>query len=447
MLTSIDRRHFFQQSSLLGAGWIAACHTGSSLSAESTSPLERLNIAAVGTQGRAAANISGVSDQNIVALADTSLSCLEQAGKTYPHARRYRDFRVMLEKEADKIDAVVVGCADHTHAPAAAMAMRLGKHCYCEKPLTHTVYESRVLAELAQENELATQMGTQIHANNNYRRVVELVEGGAIGEIREVHVWVGVDYSKRRLITGKQTPTDVDWDLWLGPSPDRPYCECVDAEGKVAPVHRFNWRWFWDYGSGGLGDFGCHYMDLAHWALQLKHPTSVVATGPQPFLVSTTSGIQVKYEYPSRGKLPPVSLTWYDGDQKPELLGKLRDGQGGPFGNSSGQLFVGSDGMIISNYSQHRLLPEDRFADFQRPDPTIPDSIGHHKEWIHAIKEGGTTTCNFDYSGALSEAVLLGVASYRSGEAIEWDAKNLKVTNSERAQQFIHKEYRAGWTL
>jgi len=450
MPTTIDRRRFLQQTSMLGAGWIAACHTSSLQGTESTSPLERLNIAAVGTQGRAGKNLHRVSDQNIVALADTSQICLEQAGATYPEARRYRDFRVMLEKEADKIDAVLVGCADHTHAPAAAMAMRLKKHVYCEKPLTHTVYEARVLARLAQDNQLVTQMGTQVHAGNNYRRVVELVQSGAIGEIREVHVWVPVDYSNRRLITSNPAPADIDWDLWLGPSPARPYCECIDAfnsEGKVAPIHRFNWRWFWDYGTGGLGDFGCHYMDLVHWALQLKHPTSISATGPKPFLVGTSSGIEVTYEHPARGELSPVTLTWYDGGKQPEILATLRDGQGNPLTWPSGQLFVGADGMIISDYGKHQLLPVERFADFQRPEPSIPTSIGHHKEWVEAIKQGGTTTCNFDYSGALTEAVLLGVASYRSGEAIEWDAENLKVTNSPEAQQFIHKEYRAGWTL
>jgi len=186
---------------------------------------------------------------------------------------------------------------------------------------------------------------------------------------------------------------------------------------------------------------------LPHWALKLKHPTKISATGPKPFLLGTTAGIEVTYDYPARGILPPVTMKWYDGGKKPEILATLRDGQGNRLDWSGGQLFVGADGMIISNYGEHRLLPEDKFADFQRPEPSIPTSIGHHKEWTEAIKNGGSTTCNFDYSGALSEAVLLGVAAYRSGEPIEWDAENLTVTNSERAQQFIHKEYRKGWTL
>ncbi len=441
------RRSFIGQCGILSAGLSLGFHRDSVQAADSTSSLEKLNIAGIGTQGRAASNVSGVADQNMVALVDTSQSCLEVAAEKYPHARQYRDFRVMLEKEGDNIDAVVVSTADHTHAPAAAMAMRMKKHVYCEKPLTHTVYEARTLAHLAQENNLVTQLGTQIHAGNNYRRVVELIQAGAIGEVREVHVWVGANYSNRRLVTNRTMPQDIAWDLWLGPSPERTYCECIDTEGKVMPLHRFNWRWFWDYGTGGLGDFGCHFIDLVHWALDLKHPTRIVAKGPEPFLMSTTGGIEVTYEYPARGKLPPVMMKWYDGGKKPAMLKTLKKGQESLENFSGGQLFVGSEGMLLSNYHEHHLLPEEKFADFERPDHSIPSSIGHHKEWVEAIKNGGTTTCNFDYSGALTEAVLLGVASYRSGEPIEWDAENLRVTNSEKAQQFIHKEYRKGWTL
>jgi predicted dehydrogenase len=351
----------------------------------------------------------------------------------------------MLEREDNNIDAVIVASPDHTHAPAAAMALRLGKHTYCEKPLTHTVYEARKLAELAAEKELVTQMGTQIHAGDNYRRVVELVESGTIGPIRECHVWVGVNYAGGKLMK-KENPAGVDWDLWLGPAPKRDYVECA-INGKHETVHPFHWRWFWDYGSGGLGDFGCHYMDLAHWALKLRHPTSVTAIGPDRDNEATTAGLVVKYEYPARGDLPPVKLTWYDGGRKPEVLSTFKDSDGKPLDWDSGQLFIGQHGAIVSNYGAHLLLPADRADSFQRPEPYIPSSIGHHKEWIEAIKSGGPTTCNFDYSGALTEAVLLGVVSYRSGEAIQWDATNLHVTNSPGAQQMIHKDYRQGWTL
>lgn len=435
MAQRLARRQFLQTSA---AAALAACHVNPSRAAEPQSPNEKLNIAAVGTTNRAGANIAGTSSENIVALCDVDENLLGKAAEQYPGARKYRDFRVMLEQEASRIDAVLVGTADHCHAPAAAMALRLNKHVYCEKPLTHTVFEARTLAELARKNKLVTQMGTQIHAGDNYRRVVELIQGGAIGEVREAHVWVGVDYSGRSLTTGTPVPKNLDWDLWLGPAPQRAY-----SDG----VHPFHWRWFWDYGTGGLGDFGCHYMDLVHWALKLRNPTRVSATGPKVDPISTTSGIVVEYHYPAREGLPPVQLTWYDGGKQPQLLSTLKGKDGQPLNWGNGQLFVGARGMVISNYDQHLLLPTDQFADFKRPEPSIPKSIGHHQEWIHAIKTGGSTTCNFDYSGALTESVLLGVVAYRSGEALEWDSQNLKVTNSSRAQDMIHKEYRKGWTL
>jgi predicted dehydrogenase len=437
MPASLARRDFLKAgAAAVGAGAIGY-FVDPSPAAESKSPNEKLNIAAIGTAGRAGADISEVASENIVALADCDGNLLGKAADRYKGARQYADFRVMLEKEAMKIDAVVVGTPDHTHAPAAAMALRLGKHVYCEKPLTHTVFEARTLAELAKKNKLVTQMGTQIHAGDNYRRVVELVQAGAIGPVREVHVWVNVNYSGAKFTSGTPTPVGLDWDLWLGPAPSRPY-----SEG----CHPFNWRRFWDFGTGGLGDFGCHYMDLAHWALDLRAPASVKAQGPEVDPVSTPPWVIVNYEYPARGKLPPVKLTWYDGGKQPELLAKLRR-KNQPLDFVSGQLFVGDEGMIVSDYGRHFLLPEEKFADFKRPEPTIPASIGHHKEWLQAIRSGSPTTCNFDYSGALTEAVMLGVVSYRSGKALSWDAENLKVTSAPEAQQYVHKEYRKGWVL
>ena len=438
MRSCLNRREFLGRSAAFGGVLAAGWHVNPSSVAESTSSNEKLNIAAVGTMNRAGANISGTSSENIVALCDVDENLLGTAAMKHPAARKYRDFRVMLEKEADKIDAVLVGTPDHCHASAAAMAMRLGKHVYCEKPLTHTVYEARTLAELAKSNNLITQMGTQIHAGDNYRRVVELIQTGAIGKVSEVHVWVGVNYGGSRFTTNTPAPKHLDWDLWLGPAPQRPY-----SKG----VHPGRWRRFWDYGTGGLGDFGCHYMDLVHWALKLRHPTTVEAEGPELHPDATPAWLIVKYQHPSRGELPPVKLTWYDGGRRPDLLSRLRGKDGKPINWGSGQLFVGEAGILLSNYSQHVLLPTDKFADIDRPEPFIPKSIGHHQEWIQAIKNGGATTCNFDYSGALTEAVLLGNVSYRSGKSIEWDAKNLKVTNAPEAQQFVHKEYRKGWTL
>ena len=436
----MNRRRFVKTAAVTSAAGYFANPTQAQ---QSDSPNERLNIAAVGATGRAGADIAGVASQNIVAIADVDSNLLEKGAAKYPSANKYRDFRVMLEQESANIDAVVVGATDHTHAPAAAMAMRLKKHCYCEKPLTHTVLEARTLANLARDNKLVTQMGTQIHAMDNYRRVVELIESDAIGPVTEVHVWASAVYTGGKFTTDTPVPKNLDWDLWLGPAVDRPY-----SEG----VHPFNWRRFWDYGTGALGDFGCHYMDLVHWALKLRSPTTVSAEGPEYDPVSTPAWCIVDYEYPARGELPPVKLTWYDSGRTPELLSSVIkrqpvDQNGKAMSTKSGQLFVGEKGMILSNYTQRSLVPAEDFSDFETPDPYIPDSIGHHNEWLNAIKTGGPTTCNFDYSGALTESVLLGTVAYRSGEKIEWDSANLKVTNSDTAQQFVHKEYRKGWTL
>ncbi len=244
MTGQVDRRDFLRHTAVVGGLVATGYFVNPSAAADSNSPNEKLNIAAVGSTGRAGDNIAGVSSQNIIAIADVDSKLLDKGAAAYPNARKYRDFRVMLEKEADKIDAVVVGTPDHTHAPAAAMALRLKKHVYCEKPLTHTVFEARTLAQLAAQNKLVTQMGTQIHAGDNYRRVVELIQRNAIGKVREVHVWCGARYSGAKFTTGTPAPPNLDWDLWLGPAPQRPY-----SEG----VHPFAWRNFWDYGTGCVG--------------------------------------------------------------------------------------------------------------------------------------------------------------------------------------------------
>jgi predicted dehydrogenase len=440
-----NRRSFLGQSLIGGVGLTAGISAGyfsETAAGQADSPNNRIRIAGVGTTGRAGADLLGVASQEMVAIADVDSDLLAKGAEPFPNARRYRDFRVMLEKEEDNIDAVVVGTPDHTHAPAAAMALRMGKHVYCEKPLTHTVYEARTLANLAREKNLVTQMGTQIHAGDNYRRVVEIVQSGILGPIERVHVWKDVTYNEGRFENAQQ-PKNLDWDLWLGPTPKRSYS---------SGVHPFRWRHFWDFGSGGLGDFGCHFMDLAHWALELHHPERVSAKGSPVDAVTTADWIVCDYHYPARGKQPPVHMTWYDGGKRPPILSTLKDKNGKPFNFNGGQLFIGEHGMLLSDYSRNILIPTDGGAvngdlDAKRPAPSIAASVGHHEEWLHAIREGGPTTCNFDYSGALTEAVLLGVVSYRSGESLDWDGPNLKVTNSAKAQEWIHREYRKGWTL
>ncbi|MEC7564604.1 MAG: Gfo/Idh/MocA family oxidoreductase [Planctomycetota bacterium] len=435
-----DRREFLSQSvkGVTGVAVGTGYFVNPAPARQSSSPNERLNLAAVGATGRAGANIKGCASQNIIAVADIDSDLLGKGCQPYPQAKQYTDFRVMLDREAENIDAVLVGTPDHTHAPAAALALRLGKHTYCEKPLTHTVYEARTLANLASAKDLVTQMGTQIHAQNNYRRVVELVQAGVIGEVKRVHVWSAAAYTGARF-NPQPKPDHVNWDLWLGPAKERAYS---------ADIHPFKWRSFWDYGRGALGDFGCHYMDLVHWALELQNPVSVKAQGPEPDPVTTPSWCVVDYQYPKRGKKPPVHLTWYDSGRRPDILSSLKDKQGEPLNPwSSGQLFIGSSGMILSDYSNHRVFHEGVEVEPKRPEPWIPDSIGHHAEWLAAIREQGKTTCNFHYSGGLTESVLLGTVAFQSGEEIKWNSKKLQVTNSTHAQQFVHKEYRKGWEL
>jgi len=401
--------------------------------AGSKSPNQKLNIGCVGTANRAAGDIAGVQGEAIVALCDVDKNYLDRAAARFPGARTYVDYREMIEKEKGKLDAVVVATADHHHAPASIRAIRADMHVYCEKPLTHTVEESRIVAEEATKRGLATQLGTQIHAGSNYRRVVEIVQSGALGDVGEVHVWVGKAWGGGdRPEGGQQPPATLAWDLWLGPAPVRPYWP-----GRYHPAQ---WRRWWDFGSGTLGDMACHYMDLPFWALKLRHPTRCEAEGPPVHPETCPLGLIVRYEFPKREGLPPVKLTWYDGNLIPkEVAGERVPG--------SGVMFIGSRGKMFANYGSYRLFPRERFADFRPPKPTIPDSIGHHAEWIKACKDGSPTTCNFDYSGPLSEAVLLGTVAYRTGKKLQWDAASLKATNCPAADKYVSKPYRAGWEV
>ena len=398
------------------------------------SPNEKLDLAVIGCGGRGAANLTGVAGENIVALCDVDARQSKPAFEQYPKAKKYRDFRKMLAEVGGRVDAVVVSTPDHTHAAAAVMAMKMGKHCYCEKPLAHSVREVRMMSELAASKKLATQVGTQNHAEENFRRAVELVLSGAIGPVSEVHAWFGGSCAGgERPKDSPPVPGDLDWDLWLGPAPLRPYHPCY-LPGS--------WRRWWDFGCGALGDFGCHYIDLAFSALGLRHPATIEAEGPPPHAEGTPAWCIVRYQFPSLAGAPPVKLAWYDGGKRPPLVqeGKVPNWQ-------SGVLMVGTKGMLLADFSRRQLLPEAQFAGFQPPPRKIPDSPGHHREWIQACKTGSPTSCNFDYSGALSELVLLGNVAYRVGKRLEWDAAKLKATNCPAADKFLQPNYRQGWTL
>lgn len=438
-MSRLSRRQFLVSSSA-AAGVIASGYFVSGAPAlESKSPNEKLNLAAVGTANKAMHNLQELAGQNIVALCDVDENFLNKAAERWPAAAKHRDYRKMLDGNVSHIDGVVVSTADHTHAPATSVALDLGKHVYCEKPLTHTVAEARAIAELAAKKKVATQMGTQIHASDNYRRVVELVQTGAIGKVSEVHSWCNKGWSDGRFqATDKPAPAHLDWDLWLGPAKERPYSP---------NIHPGNWRRFWEYGSGTFGDMACHVMDLPFWALKLRHPTSVACEGPEVHPDGAPSWTKCTYEFPSDGG-GTLKFTWSDGGKHFDIVSQTKDHSGQSLATwGLGVLFIGDKGMLAADYGRRQLLPQDKFAEFKAPEPTIPNSIGHWNEWVQACKTGSPTTCNFDYSGALTETVLLGIVAFRSGEKIAWDAAKLKATNSAKAAEYVTKTYRKGFEV
>jgi predicted dehydrogenase len=434
MTRQFTRRRFLQTGS-------AAALSASLLTAQPKTPVasERLRVGIIGVAGKGESNWQAVAaaGAEIAAICDVDESRLDKINTAHPQAAFYADFRKLIE--AKGIDAVVVSTPDHMHAPPSLMALRAGLHVFCEKPLTHTVAEARLVAETAAKHKRVTQMGTQIHAGDNYRRVVELIQSGAIGKVSEVHTWVPTTYHGN----GKRPkedpiPKTLHWDLWLGTGLNRP-CSLAKANrgtsGMVDGYVPFSWRGYWAFGGGALNDMACHHMDLPFWALKLRHPIRVSATGSPPTEETCSEWTIVEYEFPG------VKLTWYDGGKQPRLLTDLKMKWG------AGNLFVGDKGMLLADYSRRLLLPEDKFKGFQPPAPTIPNSVGHYKEWVEACKTGKPTTCNFDYSGALAECVLLGTVSYRSGKPFEWDAAGMKTKGAPEAQQFLTKEYRNGWEL
>jgi predicted dehydrogenase len=428
----MDRRRFLGAGAAAGF-WISGVQRGYG---QEKSPNAKVNVGQIGVAGmRGADHLGQMGSQTIAALCDVDEKNLAQGAMKLPGAAKYHDFREMLEKEKS-LDCIVISTPDHIHAPAATMAMRLGKHVYTEKPMAHTIHEVRAMTELAAKCKVQTQMGTQIHATDNYRRVVEKIQAGAIGAVGEVHVWLGgTPWTASGLPKdGGPAPEGLHWDLWLGPSADRPYSK------RYHPLH---WRGYWNFGGGCLADMGAHYNDLPFWALKLRHPLTAEADGPPVDPHGAPPWLTVRWTFPARGDLAPVKLHWYHGDKVPPQLseGKLGDWKG------AGVLFVGEKGMLVSNYGTHKLLPEADFKDYKAPEPSIPKSIGHHQEWVEAIRGGKPALCNFDYAGPLTETLLLGNVAYRAGKKIEWDSAALKAKNCPEAEAFIRKEYRKGWTL
>ncbi len=456
----------FSRRDFLARGALASAAFGFPAIVSSRSPNAKVNLAFIGVGGRGAANLMGLvgvstaarkgapaatePSENVVALCDVNGQNLDRAAQLFPKAKTFRDFRKLYEESKD-FDAVVVSTTEHTHAYATMPALRLKKPVYCEKPLTRDIAEARLVTEEAARAGVATQMGTQIHGMPNYRRVVELVQSGAIGKVSEVHVCVSrawglqsqEDAEKNKDVVfvterpkEEQTPPPyLDWDLWLGPAPWRPYHEVYFPGPK--------WYRWWDFGNGTMSDLGSHWNDLPFWALNLDAPLAVEAFGPEPHPEIAPATMSAVYEYGPREGRPGLKLHWHQGATKPDVW--KNDPVIGQW--QSGVLFIGDKGMLLSDYNKHLLLPEEKFKDFQRPKPFIADSPGQHIEWLNAIKNGTPTGSPFSYAGPLSEANHLGNVAFRAGGRIEWDAKAMRITNNEAANRFIRREPRAGWSL
>ncbi len=446
MTQRITRRSFLANAATVpavaGVGYVS-----SRAAAQSKSANEKLNIMIIGCAGRGGHNMGQFKNsENIVGLCDIDEKNIARGTRSLGDQHKptiYYDLRKAVEHKG--LNAVIVSTTDHTHAPANVLAMRNGLHVYSEKPLAHTVREAHVVRQtyLERKDKIATQMGTQIHATDNYRRVVELVQHGTIGQITEAHVWCN-RHSRQNPpppIEGtKEAPSYLHWDLWVGPAPKRGY-----ANG----YHPGNLTWnrYWDIGNGILGDMGSHLIDLPYWALDLTHPTAVSSEAPKPHPVIYPSKLKVTWEHPKRGDKPhegALKVVWYDGGSKPSnVLGVDVSKYG------IGVLFVGTEGKLLADYGRRTVIKPDGSSQsgVSVPKPWIPKSRGHHAEWLHACKnDPSSTLCNFDYSGRLIEHNLLGTVAHRAGnKRLEYDAKQVKVTNDKLANIFVSKTYREGW--
>ena len=441
-------------------------------------PSQKLNIAGVGVGGMGAANLSRVESENIVALCDVDEKYAAHVFKKYPGARRWKDFRKMLE-EQQEIDAVIVATPTHLHAVVSKMAMEMGKHVYTQKPLTRTIEEGRVLLETARRTGVATQMGNQGHSTGAVRTLREWIEDGAIGAVREVHCWAHAATGLWPTGIGRPrstppVPSHLDWDLWLGPAPSRPY----------HPVyHPWSWRGWWDFGNGALADMGSHAMDPPFYALQLGPPSSVSAAYSQlggrdskysqagfkfgrlfdlkmgvdgeefpvqtscsgPDAETTPNSSVVRYKFSARGDMPPVTLTWWDSGLRPPVLAEL----GHPW-RSNGNLFIGDKGSIScgTHGGDMVIMPENRRNEYQPPPKKYRRiKVVHEQDWIEACKGGRPACSNFEYAARLNEMILLGALALRTGERIEWDAEKMKATNVSKAERYIRTSSRKGWRL
>ncbi|HUT12631.1 MAG TPA: Gfo/Idh/MocA family oxidoreductase [Thermoguttaceae bacterium] len=427
-----NRRDVLKTSLALGTGF----YLGVAGRARGASANEKLNVACIGVGGQGGANVNGVSGENVVAVCDVDEN---RAGKNFtrfPGAKQYQDFRKMLDDMDKSIDAVVVSTPDHTHFHPARLAMSMGKHCYCEKPLAHSAWEIRELTDIAAKMKVATQLGNQRHANSGMRRTVEAVQAGMVGRIKEVYCFMGGSRGMPAVPTEfPPVPAHLNWDLWLGPAKARPY----------SPAYcPYNWRFWWDFGTGETGNWGCHILDVPYWALNLKHPRRVdLDEVPAPADIDpqrTPKSMLTRLEYPAEEGHDALSLHWWHGGPKKEVIQK-HDAYDDMI------LFVGEKGTISAGFNGHKAKMYDG-SEPKVPEATIPPSPGFHREWIDACKGGPPATCNFvDYTGPLAEAVLLANTAFRAGGGFDWDAKQFKASGNPKADEYIFPEFREGWKV
>jgi predicted dehydrogenase len=409
-----------------------AAQDGTIRTPRAIAPDEKLNIACVGCGGKGVTDVQEVSSENIIALCDVDWSRARKIAEAFPNVPRFQDYRVMLREMDAQIDAVTVTTPDHMHYPIAKMAIEMGKHVYVQKPLTHSVWEARQLAELARRHKVATQMGNQGQAEEGLRVLCEYLWAGAIGPVREVHVWTNRPIWPQAIERPKgevPVPPTLDWNLWLGVAPERPYNPAY---------HAFKWRGWLDFGTGALGDIGCHSFAPIQRALKLGPPITVEAVSSPLFKETYPAASIVRYRFPAREDMPAVKLTWYDGGLKPprpELLEDERElGEGGT-------IYIGDKGVIYNG----RLLPESRMREYPPPPKTLPRSPGHYREWLLACKGGAPAGSNFDVSGPQAETVLLGNIALLTKKKLQWDPANLQITNVPEANAYLRRNYREGW--
>jgi predicted dehydrogenase len=446
--TKMNRRQVLKMSAISGAG---ALFLRSGILAQGQSPNERLGVAFIGLGSQGKFQLDNIAAKtnlvDAIAFCDVDDVRAGNAYERFPKAQKFYDFREMFDKLEKSIDAVAVSTPDHTHYHPVIRAIRAGKHVYCEKPLAHSVAEIRIITEEAARMKVATQLGCQRHAIKNMARVVELIKSGVIGEVVEVYSWIGGDRGMPKKPDGVgEPPNTLQWDVWLGPCPTD--WKFVTTEGKSTFVP-YNWRFWWDFGTGETGNWACHILDIPYWALDLKYPVKVSASGPEVDPERTPKGMDIVYDFPARGKLPPLKLYWSH-TKKPACFEKYNISTSAK--NKEKQnvnpnnLFVGTKGMLLTGFDRHVLLPEEKFADFEYPEKTIPDSPGFHREWIDACKGLKPATCDFSYSAPMAETAILGNTAFKAGhKTFEWDAEKMIAKDCPEVQAALKPEFRKGW--